>query len=162
MTRLPLVVAGLLPAAFATAATPTIAIQPGAWTTRADIVDIQIPGAPAMLAKLFAKHPQVWNGCISAADAAKGVPIGTTARGECTVTRTVGAGGRFTAHRVCTEPDGISTTDVAGTYLGTSFTATGNTVVTGKRPMTMKINMTGQRTGGCRARRPTADPHISG
>ena len=125
-------------------------LQSGTWSVRTDITDINMPGAPPMLAKLMAKRPQTWNGCITPAQAAKGPPLGTFARAGCTVTQKLSAGGVFTSHAVCPQPDGgTGTTDVSGTYGATSFNAVAKSVQTGKHPLTMSLKLTGTRKGGC-------------
>ncbi|MCP3734656.1 DUF3617 domain-containing protein [Sphingomonas sp. RP10(2022)] len=139
-----------IPILLLVAATNGVPIQAGSWSVRTDITDLQMPGAPPMLAKLFAKRPQTWKGCVSQADAAKGPPLGTFARAGCTVTQTLSAKGVFTSHAVCPQPDGgTGTTDVSGTYTPTTFDAVARSVQTGKHPMTMSLKLTGQRTGGC-------------
>ena len=139
-----------IPIVLLTAATNGVPIQAGAWSVRTDITDLQMPGAPPILAKLFAKRPKTWKGCVSQADAAKGPPLGTFARAGCTVTQSLSAKGVFTSRAVCSQPDGgIGTTDVSGTYTPNTFNAVAKSVQTGKNPMTMSLKLTGQRTGGC-------------
>lgn len=127
-----------------------VPVQSGLWSVRTDITDLQMPGAPPMLAKLFAKRPQTWSGCVTPEMAAKGPPLGTFARNGCTVTQTMSAKGTFASYAVCPQPGGgTGTTDVSGTYTATSFDAVAKSVQTGRQPMTMSLKLTGTRKGGC-------------
>lgn len=132
-----------------TAATNGVPIQSGTWSVRTDITDLQMPGAPPMLARLFAKKPRTWSGCVTPAEAAKGPPLGSFSRAGCTVTQTL-KNGVFSSHAVCPQPGGgVGTTDVSGTYTATTFDAVAKSVQTGKQPMTMSLKLTGVRKGAC-------------
>jgi hypothetical protein len=124
------------------------ALNPGKWTVTTTFLSLEMKGMPPGLGKAIAGKPIVWTGCVSAANAAKGPPMGAEAPG-CSATSNMAANGRYTAHRVCRVSGSTTVTDVTGSYTATSFVATGRNVTTGGAASTATLKMTGKRLGGC-------------
>ncbi|MBX9813549.1 MAG: hypothetical protein A4S12_08805 [Proteobacteria bacterium SG_bin5] len=140
---------------FALAALPLLGagdaalIQPGKWENRAEILTVDMPGAPPRLLAAMKGRPQVITSCVTPAQAALGPRDLLNRDRACRFTRYDARGGRIATEMVCTRPTGTMRATSSGRYTLTSYEVSGSMVMTGRARMTMTTRTTGRRLGPC-------------
>jgi hypothetical protein len=135
------------------AAAPAIAqsspIQPGQWQIAITVNAMEMPGAPAGIARMMVGRTTRVKHCITPADAARGPQELIKSDKSCTFSRYSMAGGKLQSTMTCKRGGNLVTTETTGSFDATSFTATGRSVTTGSMPMTMTATSVGRRLGNC-------------
>ena len=124
-------------------------IQPGQWETTVTIDSMEMPGAPAGIAKMMVGKTTRVTHCMTAEEAARGPQEMLKSNKSCTFTRYSMAGGRIDSEMTCKQGAQTTIAVSTGSFTPTSFTAKGRMVSTGQMATTMTMTSVGRRVGDC-------------
>lgn len=143
----------------------TFKLQPGEWSVKTDVTQLDMPGAgdpriSGAIGDMMKKRQSIAvSHCLTQAQAA--TPPNTMFGGrdgaECRRDRLVMAGGRIDSAMTCArgKDEGTMTVAVSGTYSATGYDLASDMKVTNPQmpggAMTMKARVTGKRIGECKA-----------
>ena len=140
-----------------------IKIEPGQWSTKINILSLDIPGMkdPAMLKmmqeRMKERSSTAVTSCVTPEEAAKPPEkfFAGDASGNCRYEHFDLAGGKLDAAMVCKSPDGKGQMrmEMAGSFGTAAYDVTSNMTTNGSGMpgggMVMKAHVTGSRTGVC-------------